>query len=119
MRSTTSGSFTACATSAPSFTMISRGVPLGANRPKVGAKSNPGIVSAMAGTSGASSKRLSELIASIFTRPSFAWAASVGYPENTMGTCPPTTAGTLCPVPLYGTWVICRFNDDFRYSMHR
>ncbi|HEY6240985.1 MAG TPA: LLM class flavin-dependent oxidoreductase, partial [Burkholderiales bacterium] len=34
--------------------MISRGVPLGANRPKVGAKSNPGMVSAIAGTSGAS-----------------------------------------------------------------
>src|SRR5260370_9813339 len=29
-----------CATSAPIFTIMSRGVPLGANRPKVGAKSN-------------------------------------------------------------------------------
>src|SRR5258705_255752 len=36
MRSTTSGSFTTCATSAPIFKMMSRGVPLGANRPKDG-----------------------------------------------------------------------------------
>ena len=78
MRSAMSGSFTTCATSAPIFAMISRGVPLGANKPKVGAKSNPGIVSAIAGTSGASSERFSELIASSFTRPSFAWAARVG-----------------------------------------
>src|SRR5438309_18976 len=94
------GSFNACARSAPIFPMIPRGVPAGVKRPKVGAKSNPEMVSAIAGTSGASSERLSELIASSFTRPSFAWAARVGYPDSTIGTCPPTRAGTLCPVPL-------------------
>src|SRR2546430_11271304 len=29
------------------------------------------------------------IFASSLTRPSFAWAASVGYPDSTIGTCPP------------------------------
>ena len=114
-----SGIFAIADTSAAIFCTISGGVPTGASTPTIGAKSNPGISSAIAGRSGACAERCSELVASIRTRPSFTNPESDGYADISTSTCPPTSAGTDCPVPLNGTWTMSSPSPAFIASIVR
>ena len=80
------------------------GVRLGATTPYQPINSNPGSVSATAGTSGTTFERVSEVMP--ITRTLFARAS--GSAEVMLATincsCPAATSAIAADGPLYGTW---------------
>ena len=116
---TTSGILAMAAISLLMRSMAAAGVPVAANTAMIGAKSKPGMVSAIAGTLGSWAERLAALLPSKRTWPLLTKPSNEGKAENNMSTWPPTKAGTDWPVPLNGMWVISNPNDAFIDSMVR
>src|SRR5215831_8079033 len=97
-----SGSLRISPTSPLSRSMMGRGVPPGAARPSQEMTSKPGSVSAMAGISGSSTKRLREETASPRNMPPLIWANAIVPVSIMTSSRPPNRSCTIWVLPRYG-----------------
>src|SRR5215472_1825930 len=103
-RSFTSGSDSAATVSRLMRTMMSLGVPAGANRPLMVSASWSGTpASAMVGTSGSAAERFAAVTASARRLPSLMLAIAGGNAVNAIGVWPASVEFTASEAPLNGT----------------
>ena len=82
--------------------MIASGVPVGASTPHQLSITNPGTVSATAGTPGTSGVDFGPVTPSARTRPDFTCGNITAISENTISRCPPIRSLVISDDPLYG-----------------